>query len=184
MMTRLIPQVRHTYRFSSVTSVNFAITPDTLLAAMGNCCDVVNSTVISMFSTCKIHRIRAWAAVAPSSGQPATVTLNWASGSFNNAANTSVSDTSTSYERPAFIDAKPPSGTIASFWVSPNTGTLCNIFSNVPIVMDVDVTGSTTSGETGIATAVSTAILGTYFWLALDGPGNNNMVPVGLLTTH
>jgi hypothetical protein len=183
MAKRLIPQVRHTYRFVSTAAVSVGITVDMLLAIMGNCCDVANSTVISIFSTMKLHRVRCWAAVAPASGQPAVVQLNTASGSFNSAPNNTISDTSTSYERPAFVEYRPLPGSQQSFWQSPNTGVLFNIFSNVPIVVDVDICGSFTSGETGIATAVSAGTLGTYYWLALDGPSNHFLAPVGLLTT-
>jgi hypothetical protein len=182
-MRRLIPQVRHTYRFSSSSNVNVAITNNNLLAIMGNCCDVTNSSVISMHSTFQLHRIRCWAAVAPASGQPATVQINTASGSWNSAPNSTVSDTSTSYERPAFVQWVPQRGSQQGFWQAPAAATLFQIFSNVPIIVDVDITGSFTSAETGIATTVSTGTLGTYYWLALDGPTNHLLVPVGVLTT-
>lgn len=55
--------------------------------------------------------------------------------------------------------------------------------SIVDLVLDL-VLADLPSTTTPVTTAVATATIGVTYYLALDGPSTNDLVPVSLFTTH
>jgi hypothetical protein len=170
-----------TYRFNSTTAVSAAVNSDKIIGALGSIA-TTTTNLSAYWATFKILRVRIWCAVAPVSGAPAKLYLNWFSSTFQASPNLDVSDSSTSYERPAYIDAVPPKGSQASFWNGLAAGTLFNIVSNCPIIFDLHVDAVASNAVTSLQTTITgPASVGVQYYLALDG-STNSLVPESLLT--
>jgi hypothetical protein len=130
----------------------------------------------------RIRRIEVWAAPA-SQGANSTVSLDWVG--FNNSPNIEASDTTLSVTKNAHIVTTPPQNSLCHFWQK-NTGTalfklVCPINSIVDLTVDQVLSDQEVALETE---GVATATLGLIYYLALDGPATNVLVPVSLNTTH
>jgi hypothetical protein len=160
---------------------NQAITCDNVIAALGG---IATSTTVlaGMFISFKIHRVRMWSA-AVNGGE--TVSINWNSATLLAAANLEYSDTTMSDAFPAFLDAVPPPGSNASFWNSPATSTLFDLVSTSSAVIDLDVSVIISDQVTTLQTVVTGPMTADQvYFLALDGPSSNLLVPVSVNTTH
>jgi len=130
-------------------------------------------------------------------GVPVSVAVYWngASSSLGAMAgfapNTNSLDTSASPDVPAHVFAVPPKNSAQSFWLggaylspSASGNQFCQIVCPADTVIDLDVSITIQDAQNVTGLSVATAALGAEYWLALDGPTNNNLVPVGLNTTH
>jgi hypothetical protein len=180
------PQMRHKYRFSVGSAGTYVITNSDVLLACGTICTVTNSTVAAIFSSFRIRSIEVWGGFVGSStaNSPVTVACNW-NGAPVFVANAEVSDTSVSAAYPAHIVARPPKNTNASFWQTASTNSLFDLVvpTNAMIDLEVDLIMSDNQ-DALVQTGLATATLGTEYFLALDGPSSNELVPVSLNTTH
>lgn len=179
----------HTYRFDSGPTTNNNAEPVTalnLLGAAGVFTSAANSTVETWFCQVKVLNVRIWSPCiqAYSSGTgvgQGTCAIFW-SGSENDAG-TQISDSTNTTTVPAFISAKPPEGSSPSFWNSSGAGTMFYITATPGSIIEVTLCLNQLGGSTGASISVTTAALGNSYFLALDGPGSNKFVPVGLVTT-
>jgi len=173
----------HRFRFvASSAESNFALTDTCVLAAMGSMGTVSNSIVTALFRSFKIKRLEMWSA-PPSQGTSATCSVEWFG--FGNSPSIEHSDTTLSVAKNAHISVKPPSQSLASFWQkSTNTNLfVLNFTAGTIIDIIVDLILNDDEG-TALSTAVSTATVGTVYYLALDQVlGSHILVPVSLTTT-
>jgi len=177
------PRMRHKFRFGAGSSGagTYVITNNDLILACGGICTVANSTITAIFSSFKILFVEAW---AQAGAAPATIILNW-NGTPVFVANAESSDTSVSPAYPAHIRSVPPKESNASFWQTASSGSLFVLTVPNDTVIDVlvDLIMSDQQ-DVDTVTGVSTATLGSQYFLALDGAASNNLVPVSLNTTH
>jgi hypothetical protein len=184
----IVPQISsnvvksHVFRFTATSAFNGNIRQEDVGGALGTIATVVNSTVTYINETFKVRRIRIWTPPA-SQGASATCSVNWIGGSF--AANKEISDTSVSVSVPAHIDCKPPPQSSASFWQNVASSTaLFTLACPSGSIVDLHVSYIEGDDESVNSAAVATAVLGHTYYLALDGPSTNLLVPVSLTTTH
>jgi len=172
----------HVFRFVASSAFYGNIRQEDIGGALGTIATVTNSTVALINETFKVTRVRAWTPPA-SQGAAATCSINWIGGSF--APNKEVSDTSVSVSFPAHIDSKPPVNSSASFWQNV-AGSTALFTLAVPSGSIVDLHVSFIEGddESVNTSAVASAVLGHTYYLALDGPASNLLVPQSLTTTH
>jgi len=177
----------HKFRYIATGSSAFTVTPVRLAAACGVMCSVVNSTFSILTDSVRIKSIEIWSP-APSQGTAATATVLWnqLSAGVSNMSTVEVSDTSMSTAYPAHVKARPPKDTFAANWTSsasttPNLMTL-SIATGSIIDLSVEMIMGDTGASAPTATGV-TGILGTIYYLPLDGTASHNVIPVQLSTT-
>jgi len=184
----VIPQLRtnvvktHRFRFiASSALVNVPLTPTSLLGACGGVCTVANSVLTPFNRTVKIARLEMWAPTS-SSTTGATCAVNWiGSGS---SPNLEVSDTTINVSRPAHVLAYPPADSLSAFWSQPAATQLCTLSGPGGTVVDITLRYIETDQTTAVSDqAITTGTLKVQYYLALDGPGTNLLVPVSLNTT-
>jgi hypothetical protein len=177
------PRMRHKFRFGAGSSGagTYNITNNDILLASGGLCTVTNSTITAIFASFRVIFVEAWAMAGAA---PATVSINW-NGTPVFVSNGEVSDTSVSPAYPAHIMARPPRESNAAFWQTASTGTLFVLVVPNDTVIDVmlDLVMSDNQ-DVDTVTGVTTASLGTEYFLALDGAASNQLVPQSLNTTH
>lgn len=167
-----------------------------LFGAFGGVCTAANTTIQSIFSAFKIHHIDLFPQTNAISAGPAQAGIEW-----GYALTPFVPDDFSSIivpsgmSVPGFYRFKPPRGSLAGDWIN-GSGTLSDstnvlILSNIAqgcvvrlrVSLRLDVVMSTTS--TTVQNAVTTATLGNFYYLALDGASTNKLVPAtGFPTTH
>jgi len=177
--------VRHKFRFTNTGSTSaIPIYTTELISAMGAMGTTTNSTVTCFFLSARLIKVEAWANTS-ASNTSAGVLLKW--GSNNNYTGTrEVSDLTNNPSSPAHIIARPPKDSMPAFWF--NAQSSFNIFT-IGIapggIIDVSLEGVLSDQDLApLAVAVATAVIGTTYYLALDGPSTNQFVPVGLVSTH
>jgi hypothetical protein len=177
-------KMTHTFRFVATGAENPTITSTNIIGALGCMTSVANNTVTPICESFRIKSLSAWAP-PPSQGASATVSVEWLGTSQSPAYE--VSDTSNSVTSPAFIHSKPPKESNAAFWQSPYLTSVSMFLPIFPagtiIDLEVELIIKDEASDTFTIT-VATAVLNTMYYLALDGPSSNNLVPQSLTTTH
>jgi len=172
----------HTFRFLAADDFTGSITNSNIGGALGTICTVALTTCTLINESFKVKNVSMWS--PPSmQGDATTVSINWIGSSF--APNKEYSDTSVSVSRPAQIHCKPPPLSSASFWQSAGSGTgLFNLVAPKGTVIDINLTIVEGDDEENFAATTVAAVLGNTYYLALDGPVTNLLVPVSLATTN
>jgi hypothetical protein len=166
---------------------NVAITVGGLFGAAGTVCTVANSVVVSFYGSIRLNHLEIW---SPSiSGAFTTCSCEWTSSNLLSTNTNEISDTSVSITTPAHISTKPPSKSLASFWQSSSNATaqLCTLNATTGSIIEVSISMILYDDEstaTQYGTVVSTGTLGKVYYLSLDNPTANNLIPVSLTTTH
>ncbi len=174
-------KVRHVYRFTSATGTATAITDRNICQIIGGMCTVANTTLKGLSNAAKLHRISIWAPPA-SQGASVTCSILWNSGSF--APDIEVSDSTNSTAVPARLSTRPPPGSSASFWMGETaSNTMFTITAPAGSIIDVDVTHLLADTQAALTSyGVAAGTLGAYYYLPLDGTGDQ-FLPVSLGTT-
>jgi hypothetical protein len=190
--------LRHTFRFASANLSSItSISAQDILGAAGVYTSVVNSSVVAWYTSFKIHRVRVWAYTTSSDPTelPVSLSLEFGGGAVGAAtfgSNKLYNDVSLNSAQPAFLDVVPPTGSISSFWNQLTTDVMFTltvaqsaIGAAGSVILDLDLSLQTIGDVTGSSIAVSTAAAGSSYFLALDGPSSNTLIPVAPLpTTH
>lgn len=176
-------EIRRTFRFQSTNATTTVISNNNILGALGVCGYVTNSLGRTMTDAFKLHRVRLWGPTV--SGTATTVSILWNSASiFESSSNKLVTDTSVSESYPAFVDSVPPLNSNSAFWQTASSSGL--LYLTVPVggIIDIDVSYTLCDGAGGgVGITLATVVLGTYYYLALDGPTTAHYTPIGLATT-
>lgn len=172
----------HVFRFVATSAFSGNITQTQIGGASGTIATVTNSTVAYINETFKVRRLRIWTPPA-SQGAAATCSINWIGGSF--APNKEISDTSVSVAVPAHVDSRPPPNSSGAFWQNMAGSTaIFTLVCPAGSIIDLHIDYIEGDDEGVNSAAVAAAVLGHTYYLALDGPASNLLVPVSLTTTH
>lgn len=159
---------------SNAAQTNVAFTYGQLAGILGI---IGTSTTTSAFLTTvfKLRRIRMWGPVA-TAGTPVTNSVTWTETSADfESPPVTKSDTSVSFDYPAFIDAAPPRGSLASKWHGSGQGS--EIFAlTYPTGCVIDFSFSFILNDFGGNLAGPTISGGTIG--NMYHKGVNNLVPV------
>jgi len=174
--------LRHVYRFVSSSGTATVLTPTSLLCAAGTMGTALNTSVTSFVASVRINRVTMWTPPA-SQGATATCSVNW--NGYQNSPDVEMSDTTVSVSRPARVSCVPPRGSLAAFWQTVGTNTICTLVAPTGTIIDVDLSLILSDDDPGTAasTAVATAAVGGIYYLSLDPNATHRYVPVSLFTT-
>jgi len=180
----LTPVVRKAFRFKATASSLTSVTVGSLLGVLGG----VGTTVVAVkqiASAVKLMKVVVWP--SPSTSSADTVLLNWAQGASGQDPDEVEDETlpeGVSITRSmSFV---PPTRSLAGFWITSTdaSSTVFQIQAPVGSVVDVSLHLCITDAFASSTVVVASAVIGTYYYLALDGPASNVYVPTGLPTTH
>jgi len=173
--------VRHKYRFTNTTSGATNVTNRNILGAMGGMCTVTNTTLITFFNCFRLNYVEIWGPT-PSVGATSSVSVNWI-GSINAPA-LQIADSTNSTSVPAHVRAIPPPQSSASFWQEPVTQSVSffNLNCAVGSIVEIGVEGILGDETATLGVTIGTGVLGTIYYLALDG-NTNTYKPLNMSTT-
>jgi hypothetical protein len=185
------PQIRsniiynHTFRFAATAGATAQVTVLDALGAAGGICFVVNSQLALFAQSVKINSVSIWSP-PPSQGAVSTCSVEWASTAAQSIGygNQETSDTSNSVASPAVVFTRPPRNSLASFWQSAASTVLFTCVTPAGSIVDFSASFILCDVNTPEDQGVAVAALGSIYYLALDGPTTNNLVPVSMVTTH
>jgi len=178
--------VNHTYRFRfSAALSQEAVGLGGLLGAMGTIGRTVNATVANIFSSCKVNSVTLW--------PPATsaaldgITLDWlgAAGYLPDEGwDVTIPDGITMTRAMRVI---PPRNSLASDWLNSGTialgTTIFTLTGPEGTILDLNISGRMANVVGCSNFAVAVGVVGTMYYLALDGPSQNKVQPVGIPST-
>lgn len=181
---QITPTLRHTFAFSPSATASQAISVIDLCGACGGIVTVVNSTFRPWASSVKINKITIW---------PASQTSDYAISDvwWSNAVTGFNPDRESIRPIPADMTVTgacvfvPPKDALASKWMNANLGTAAAfvIQSNVGAVVYVDMSFTLANTNLAGTVAIASGVLGTQYYLSLDGPSTNKYRAIGLPTT-
>jgi len=180
----LTPNVSHVYRFQVASSGSYTITGAGIAGALGVMAYGIAS-VGTWASSFKIRKVTVWP--SPSSSAVSGATLAWAAGTISQEKDVLVDRTLPSgVSVTDSVSFAPPASTLAGMWLSllafSSDIFVIDVESGSIIDLAVSYTLSNSFSTDGIV--VASAVVGQPYYLALDGPASNKIVPVGLPTTH
>jgi len=180
------PTIGHTFRFTNTAnSTALAISGALLQGALGVMGTATNSTVRPWATSVRIHKITIW----PSAGSnpPIAPGVEW--GAVSSTVKDEGKYTGLPYgitEERAMI-SRPPKKSVCSDWLSLQaTGITTLFYITAPAGSIMDISLSYTLANvfvTSNAITTATAVIGTVYYLALDGNSSHNWGPIGLPTT-
>ncbi len=179
------PTLKQVFRFKATASSGVAVTVGTLFGALGGICTVANSKVQSWCSSARIKSVTLWP--APSTSTTPTPYLVWDAGQSGQIRDEqmdgSIPEGTAVTKALRFL---PPAGSLCGFWISAadSSATLFAVQAVSGMIVDlaVDYTLASGLGPVAASTVVS-GTLGSVYYLALDGPSSNKLVPTTLPTT-
>jgi len=187
----VVPQLQtsiicsHKFRFECTTGESVNISLLNLFGILGNICSVANTTLVGWAGSLRLKQVE----IFESAQSVSTVNsvISWYTNSSANLADKLTLNSTIPYDLPSRNAAVPPKNSLASFWWNTSSSSSLALFGlQTAVGSIVDVTIDFTLGNQagGYMQTVSTANLGGDYYLALDGPASNKLVPIGLPTTH
>lgn len=160
------------------------VTPATLCGALGTVCYVANSTVAAICSMVRINSVTMWTPYSVSV-IPVQCELFWAAGATNNTKEVDlVRPLPYGISNTGGMKFVPPADTLLDkWWKGSVTSSLFTVYAPTGSILLLDVEAQQSNVFAGPTFTVSTATLGAQYFLALDGPSSNKIVPIGLTTT-
>lgn len=173
----------HVFRFQVITGFTSLvnITGGCLAGVAGGLCSVVNSTLVCPASSIRIHRLTIWpAAQSAPTNPPEVVWFSPITIMEKDSSKESMLPAGITMERA--LVSKPPKGTLCSDWFATVGAVNVAMFglSNFAAggVIDLEMSWTQSNNLLGVNRTVSTAVLGTWYYLYLDG-SSGSIQPVG-----
>jgi len=176
-------RVRKKLRFLASSALsNTTITGQTIAGACGGICTTVNGFLTPWCSTIRLRRVTIWPTVGSAAG---VADITWATdGTLFVKDEFKVTTLPQAVTIHKSVTSVPPSGTLVKFWqAATDTNTIFTITAPGGSVIDVLIEFTLANELTGTTLGIVSGVLGTVYYLALDGPGGNKARPVGLVTT-
>jgi len=178
----------HTFRFQVTTGFGALqnITGGNLAGAIGGYCTTANSTVKTIASSIKVNRITVWPPQQSSPQNPPEIV--WFSPITvmeKDASKERVLPAGISY--PGSVSETPPRNTICGDFFAVSSGASQPMFGLINMaagaIIDVNMSWTITNNLLGSTPAIATGVLGTYYYLYLDGSTSHQIQPIGKPTT-
>lgn len=177
--------VNHTFRFATSATVNNSnITVGNLFGICGCVCSVTNTTVVSIASGIRVHKVTIWPALSTTAAiYPEVV---W-QGGLDIKKDKSMNDqlpSGVTVEK--VLHSTPPKNTLVGEWYdgSLNATTMFTLNSCLAgTIIDVNLSFTIKNNLGGVSITIATGTLGNFYYLHLDGAGTHLCVPMGVPST-
>jgi hypothetical protein len=173
----------HVFRFRVNSTFAGTVGIGGLLGACGGICTTTNSALRHVASSIKIHSLRAWTPAGS-----ASASLSWGPGASAGFTPDSAKDIATpdGVTNSQCVVAVPPRDCLAAMWMNPTISagsTVLVMGFTTGTILDLKVSFSLSNVYATFTDTITTGVLGTYYYLALDGPASNKIRPLGVPTT-
>jgi hypothetical protein len=170
---------------ATATAASVQVTIGQVMCAIGSICTIANSTVTSVASSIKLHKITIWPA-STTAGAAQNAEVLWINvGNFSKDESKSTAVPSGTTISDVIVDL-PPKDSLACFWQA-SAGAASPLFSlTCPAgsIIDVDVSWTMSNNFAAVVQAgYAAATLGTLYYSRLDGVGGK-FLPLGVPTTN
>jgi hypothetical protein len=162
------------------------VTMGSIFGSLGVTGTVTNTTCVSMFSSIKISSFTMWP--PQNTGSDRTI-LEWGASADGGYAPDSafINTVPDGITESRGIYFRPPAKSLLNNWMSTYL-TASNVVAYITCptgtIIDIHVTACQPNDYVPESITVATAVVGSVYYLALDGPSTNIFIPVGLVTTH
>jgi hypothetical protein len=171
-------------RYQVSTGNYYTISVANIASALGTT-GTSSTTVQPWCSSFRIKRVRIYPSSSGSVDEYAG--LSWTQGLTGFVKDTQMNkEIPIGMTVPSSVSFTPPAKSLASDWISStNSGNIFRLHVGTGDIIDLSIVYTLQSGVlTPFASqTVSASGIGDIFYLALDGPSSNNIVPVQLSTT-
>jgi hypothetical protein len=179
---QITPVMRHVFRYNASAGGNVNVTSAEVIGALGTICTVTNSTVRPWASSFRINSIKIWGSASSAAAQ--SERLFWSSGPGAQSRDWEVDKTvPEGLTVSGALVTRPPKGTLGALWQTSNAAILFVVALNVGSVLDMDVSFTLSNQFVSGTQTVATGVLGTIYYLYLDGSTSHTLVPVALPST-
>lgn len=179
------PSVGHTYRFTNTSAAVLPISVGNILGACGVIGTVTNSTVATWASCFQLNKVTVWPASSSTAAE--VPELLWAAGESSQIADQAlINSIPEGITNSSALVFKPPKKSLSEFWITSADSAAVMFRISCPIgsVIDVSLKYRLSNAIANLGVTVATAVLGTVYYLPLDGPASNAYVPLGVPSTH
>jgi len=183
-------------RFVVTAGQAYSISMLELVGTLGGICTVANSTIQHWCSSFRMRALELYIPAASAGSSPVNAGLEWAV-----AFTSFLPDTAKMAHNPGGVTAPnslrylPPKASLAGDWVNVGgslaSSTTLFVITNVPqgtvidIIIDWTLGLVVSTSSSLLNSTVATGALGNVYYLGLDGPASNKILPsVGVPTTH
>jgi hypothetical protein len=179
----------HVFRyFVATTAAPVSVSVQDMLGALGGICSVGNSLLKPWSSSFRIHSVTAYPSTAAAAPNENFCALWWNAGpSFQQKDVEESKDVPQGVTMTAPVRFTPPGKTLAGDWLACTATGSTNLFSmfvSAGSIIDLHVSFTLSNQFIPATMTIGTGTLGTIYYLALDGPSSNTIVPAHLPTTH
>lgn len=179
--------VRGRFRFTSLSNTLVSVSIADILGACGGTCSVTNSTFRPWASSFRIKEIRMYPGVNPGVGVSYN-SVAWNSGISGVAQDQErVDDLPSGITVSHALSFKPPAKSLASDWISCLATTTTNLFamqSQNGTIVDFHVDYTLSNQFQAGSITISTGVLGSIYYLPLDGAASAEYPNTHLPSTH
>jgi len=181
-----VVSMRHTFYFlaESGSPIGVIISDRMIRAACGGICTVGNSKLLPWASTIKVHSLTLWNPSTTTAGTQSDVYwVSTGTGFVRDAEKFRVTPEGVTNTAPTRF--YPPEKSLVADWIA-DDGTATNLFGIACLngaVLALDVSFTLSNNLIAVASTITTGTLANVYYLALDGPSSNKLVPQGVPTT-
>jgi len=180
---QITPTVDVTYRYQTLATGIYPITVGSVLGALGGICTVVNSKFNTWSGSFKVRKVTVW---PPSTSSSPTTGCFWRSG-----ASGQVPDQELDGTIPAGVTVtkslvfKPPRMSLCGFWIDSAdlSSTIFDLEITEGSIVDFAVTYRLSNVFASSQLNIASGVVGTVYYLALDGASSNKISPTLLPST-
>jgi hypothetical protein len=160
------------------------ITPQRLAWSLGTVC-TAGLAGVGIVDTLRVKRVTMYA-ITPTSGTPATCSVNFISTATNPTSTVEFSDTTINAAVIASISVTPPKDTLASFWTNAlSTVQLFGITCPSGTILDIDFDYITSDNEftNAVVYTFAAPVVGAVYYMYLSNNATA-FAPVSLTSTY
>jgi len=150
-------------------------------------CVVANTTFETWASCFKIGLVTMFPPGDPTAGGPKIAQVSWATGESAQVPDElKLSVIPEGVTLSNSVRFKPPAKSLAGFWITTADAAadVMTITCPAGTIVDLQIAFRLSNALPQASVAIATGTVGVIYYLALDGPSSNSLVPVGLSTTH
>jgi hypothetical protein len=184
----ITPKMKNIFRFVATAAVAPAnITYGDVLGICGGVCSVTLTTLKLIATSARIIKIWAWPPANGVGSNPSTCELNWVAANSDQNPDFGYSEAIPSgMNVPHPIITTPPKNSLAADWFS-NAVTLADVLFSIATgqgtVIDILMEYTTPNNFASTSITTTAAVLGTFYYLALNHSGAKTLTPAALPST-
>ncbi len=181
------PTCRATYRYGLSSAITMqAVNPKTCVGAIGGICTVASTTLVPWASSFRVREVRVFPPAEASSISVRPAAVQWY-GAVDHIEKDDRHDQTMPYgvSGGSLLRSRPPKASLARDWIISESAnpTIFAVTADPGSIVEVDFEWTLVNSLVPQNSTIASGALGSTYYLALDGPTSNKLVPLGRPTT-